>query len=202
MSASLNFWRTFSNLFIRNLKRTPNLEDLRVEVVIPFADEKRGRLLESAPPMTGGEYFTAETIATLWEGLQETFYRKIGAHTGSVADFLREYNPDVHLAGRIYFHLVENKDHESPCAFLDLKIKGGRVTALVQGTRAKPYEVIINIAPVKKANWEQIRKQCQGELRSLTDLIAGRFPKELGEIFLAEGKGLFPTPKEISFDCS
>jgi uncharacterized Zn finger protein len=87
-------------------------------------------------------------------------------------------------------------------AVLDLKIEGGRVTALVQGTRAKPYEVVINIAPVKKANWDQIRKQCQGELRSLPDLIAGKFPKELGEIFLAEGKGLFPTPKEISFACS
>jgi uncharacterized Zn finger protein len=87
-------------------------------------------------------------------------------------------------------------------AVLDLKIEGGRVTALVQGTRAKPYEVVINIAPVKKVNWDQIRKQCQDELRSLTDLVAGRFPKELGEIFLAEGKGLFPTPGEISFDCS
>ncbi len=87
-------------------------------------------------------------------------------------------------------------------AVLDLKIKGGRVTALVQGTRAKPYEVVINIAPVKKANWDQIRKQCQGELRSLTDLVSGKFSKELGEIFLAESKGLFPTPKEISFDCS
>ncbi|HKJ64195.1 MAG TPA: hypothetical protein VJ969_02255 [Desulfopila sp.] len=87
-------------------------------------------------------------------------------------------------------------------AVLDLKITGGRVTALVQGTRAKPYEVVINITPVKKANWDQIRKQCQGELRSLPDLVAGKFSKALGEIFLAEGKGLFPTPKEISFDCS
>lgn len=87
-------------------------------------------------------------------------------------------------------------------AVLDLKIKDGQVTALVQGTRAKPYEVVIRISPVKKANWDQIRKQCQGELRSLPDLLAGKFPKELGEIFLAEGKGLFPTPKEISFECS
>ena len=87
-------------------------------------------------------------------------------------------------------------------AVLDLKIKGGQVTALVQGTRAKPYEVVIRIQPVKKANWELIRKQCQGELRSLPDLLTGKFPKALGEIFLAEGKGLFPTPKEISFDCS
>lgn len=87
-------------------------------------------------------------------------------------------------------------------AVLDLRIEGGRVTALVQGSRAKPYEVVIRIAPVKKTNWDQIRKQCQGQLRSLTDLLAGKFPKELGDIFLAEGKGLFPTPKEISFDCS
>ena len=87
-------------------------------------------------------------------------------------------------------------------AVLDLKIEGGRVTALVQGTRARPYEVVIRIQPVKKANWDQIRKECQGELRSLPDLLAGKFPKELGDIFLTEGRGLFPTPKEISFDCS
>lgn len=87
-------------------------------------------------------------------------------------------------------------------AVLDLRIEGGRVTALVQGTRAKPYEVVVRIAPVKKANWDHIRNQCQGELRSLPDLLAGKFHKELGDIFLSEGKGLFPTPKEISFDCS
>ena len=87
-------------------------------------------------------------------------------------------------------------------AVLDLKIKGGLVTALVQGTRAKPYEVVVRIAPVKKANWDHIRKQCKGELRSLADLLSGKFPKGLGDIFLSEGKGLFPTPKEISFDCS
>jgi uncharacterized Zn finger protein len=87
-------------------------------------------------------------------------------------------------------------------AVLDLKIAGGQVTALVQGTRAKPYEVVVHIDPVKKAHWDRIRKECQGELRSLPDLMAGKFPKALGEIFLAEGKGLFPTPKEISFACS
>ena len=118
LSPSLTFWRTFSNLFTRKLKLTPDLEELRARVVILFADEERERLLESAPPMTGGEYLTAETLANLWEGLHATFFRKIDAHAGLVADFFREYNPDVHLAGRIYFHLVENKDHESPFAFL------------------------------------------------------------------------------------
>ncbi|TKB27002.1 DEAD/DEAH box helicase [Desulfopila sp. IMCC35006] len=118
LSPSLAFWRTFSALFIRKLKLTPNLEELRAKVVIPFTDEERGRLLESAPLMTGGEYLTAETLAILWAGLHVTFCRKMDAYAGTVADFLREYSPDVHLAGRIYFHLVENKDHESPFAFL------------------------------------------------------------------------------------
>jgi superfamily II DNA or RNA helicase len=118
MSPSLTFWRTFSILFIRKLKLTPDLEELRAKAVIPFTEEERIRLLESAPLMTGGEYLTAETLAALWEGLNATFCRKIDAHVGSVADFLREYSPDLHLAGRIYFHLVENKNHASPFAFL------------------------------------------------------------------------------------
>lgn len=98
--------------------------------------------------------------------------------------------------------IARGKSYVRHGAVLDLRIEGGQVTALVQGSRAKPYEVVIRIAPVKKANWDQIRKQCQGELRSLTDLLAGKFPKELGEIFLADGKGLFPPPREIRFDCS
>jgi hypothetical protein len=118
LSPSLTFWRTFSRLFIRKLKLTPELEELRANVVIPLADEERIRLLETAPLMPGGEYLTAATLAASWEGLQETFYRKIETFAGPVADFFKEYSPDVHLAGRIYFHLVENKGHESPFAFL------------------------------------------------------------------------------------
>jgi non-specific serine/threonine protein kinase len=115
---SLAYWRTFASLFIQKLKLTPDLEEVRANVLTPFTDEDRARLLETAPLMPGGEYLTAEALTTLWEGLNDTYYRKIMAHAGSVADFFREYSPDVHLAGRIYFHLVENKNHESPFAFL------------------------------------------------------------------------------------
>jgi non-specific serine/threonine protein kinase len=118
LSPSLAFWRIFSHLFIQKLKLTPELEKLRANAIIPLAAEDRTHLLESAPPMQGGEYLSAEMLTELWEGLHETFYRKIEAFAGSVANFFKEYNPDVHLAGRIYFHLVENKDHEAPFAFL------------------------------------------------------------------------------------
>lgn len=87
-------------------------------------------------------------------------------------------------------------------AVLDLQIAAGAVTALVQGSRSKPYEVKISIKAIGASQWASIKKQCDGQLQSLQNLLAGKFPRELSEIFLAEGKGLFPSPKEISFDCS
>ena len=43
---------------------------------------------------------------------------------------------------------------------------------------------------------------CAGKIDSLQELIAGKFPKALSELFTAKGKGLFPIPKEISLKCS
>ncbi len=87
-------------------------------------------------------------------------------------------------------------------AVLDLKINSGKVTALVQGSAAKPYEVVIKIKAIKQKHWQAIKKECEGQLKSLQDLLAGKFPKSLSEIFFAEGNGLFPSPQDISFDCS
>ena len=85
---------------------------------------------------------------------------------------------------------------------LDLQINKGKVTSFVQGTKTKPYSIKINIKPIQKKDWNQIKRECEGKIESLQELIEGRFPKALGEIFTAKGKGLFPSPKEISFDCN
>jgi uncharacterized Zn finger protein len=87
-------------------------------------------------------------------------------------------------------------------AVLDLKITPGKVTALVMGTAANPYEITITIQPVSASHWQTIKKQCQGHLKSLQDLLAGKFPKTLAEIFFTQEQGLFPTPKAIRFHCS
>jgi len=87
-------------------------------------------------------------------------------------------------------------------AVVDLKISPGRVDALVQGTRRAPYKVGITISKIKKKNWQSIIKKCQDDLASLPDLLAGRFPKKMQDLFMVQGKGLFPTPAEISFECS
>ncbi len=87
-------------------------------------------------------------------------------------------------------------------AVLDLQIKSGRVESLVQGSRSKPYSVRIKIKTVNKKIWQEIKAACGGKLDSMQGLLAGKFPKALGDIFMAQGKGLFPSPKEIEFSCS
>jgi uncharacterized Zn finger protein len=87
-------------------------------------------------------------------------------------------------------------------AVLDLRIHPGKVAALVQGTRAKPYEVSINIHEISGTDWNRIKKASEGQLDSLQELLSGKFPKALGEIFMEPGKGLFPEPREIKFSCS
>ena len=87
-------------------------------------------------------------------------------------------------------------------AVLDLQINSGKVESLVQGSRSKPYSVCIKTKAVNKKIWQEIKAACGGKLDSLQGLLAGKFPKALGDIFMAQGKGLFPSPKEIDFSCS
>jgi uncharacterized Zn finger protein len=87
-------------------------------------------------------------------------------------------------------------------AVLDLQISAGQVQSLVQGSRTKPYTVTIKIRGITKKIWENMKAACAGKLDSLPELLSGKFPKTLGEVFTAQGRGLFPSPQEISFDCS
>ena len=87
-------------------------------------------------------------------------------------------------------------------AVLDLQIEPGKVDALVQGSASKPYAVTIGIEPISPATWKVILQACDGKMASLQALLAGKFPKDLQEIFMARGKGLFPSPDEIKLSCS
>jgi len=84
---------------------------------------------------------------------------------------------------------------------VDLKIRGGKVEARVQGSRKIPYKVAIRISPLSEDKCQQIIEKCGRRIDSLEKLIAGEFPEEFKEVFLEED-GLFPRPTEISFDCS
>ncbi len=87
-------------------------------------------------------------------------------------------------------------------AVLDLRIAAGKVSALVQGSRPSPYKVTVTIKPLAPKVWAGIRAAVEGRLDSLADLLGGKFPPEVKDVFFAQRTGLFPAPGEISLDCS
>jgi len=138
---------------------------------------------------------------------------------------LRKKNPDIHpviVEGRTLARswwakswntnleryadydnrLDRGKSYLRHGAVLDLRIMAGKVQAMVLGTAATPYKIVVDIQPIGKPQWQEMKKQCEGHLKSLQELLAGKFSKTLGEIFFDKKTGLFPDPKTITFQCS
>lgn len=101
-----------------------------------------------------------------------------------------------------YNRLERGRSYVRNGAVIDLKMFPGRIEALVQGSDANPYEVEISIKPVKREIWKAMAAECAGKIHSLGELLEGRFPRELSTLFTAREKGIFPSPREIDFECS
>lgn len=98
--------------------------------------------------------------------------------------------------------IARGKSYVRSNAVLDLKISKGLIQAKVQGSRSKPYEVEIKIDALDSKKWEQVTALCNHRIDSLEQLVEGKFPKELEVLFTDRKYGMFPSPKEIHFDCS
>ena len=83
---------------------------------------------------------------------------------------------------------------------IDLQIAPGEIKALVSGSEI--YEVAVKVAPVAKARWQSICKDCAGAIDSLIELLQGRFSKGVMERVCRQKTGLFPSPDEIKLSCS
>lgn len=83
---------------------------------------------------------------------------------------------------------------------LDLRIAEGAVIAQVSGSRL--YKITIKIDRLSDQKWKKIAEQCAKRIDSIAALAEGRFPEEFQEVFMKQGDGLFPSPKEIHMDCS
>ncbi len=97
--------------------------------------------------------------------------------------------------------LDRGKRYVKTGAVIDLKIQKGKVLARVQGRRKSPYKIEIRISPLSEERCQYAISRCERKIRNLELLLQGRFPEELKELFTGS-EGLFPSPKEISFNCS
>ena len=83
---------------------------------------------------------------------------------------------------------------------IDLRIAAGEVSAQVMGSSL--YKVTVNISALPKKQWQALGAECAGSIESLVELLQGRLSKGVMERICHPQKGLFPSPKEIAFDCS
>ena len=84
-------------------------------------------------------------------------------------------------------------------AVVDLQIEKGVAHAKVQGSSL--YRVEIHFDPLNPKTEKELGKACSEQIQNVEELIGGKFPETLKGRFLARG-GLFPTPREIHFNCS
>ena len=118
LSESLTFLRVISASFVNALAKNPDIELLREKITVEIEPAEIVYLLRSVPYLNGAEYLNQDWILTVWEELNQAFAQEIRLYKGSVAEFIASYSPNVHLVGRVFFHLVESKNAAYPFAFL------------------------------------------------------------------------------------
>lgn len=86
---------------------------------------------------------------------------------------------------------------------MSLEVTTGLVTALVQGSRARPYRVRIGMAPFGKPDWTQVEQALADSAWYAARLLAGDMPHDIEDVFEGVGLSLFPkTTRSLSLDCT
>ena len=75
---------------------------------------------------------------------------------------------------------------------LQMEIAPGRVTASVQGSRARPYRVSIKTDVLTPVEWDKAESVMAASATFLAKLLAGEMPEEIEEAFTGASGPLFP----------
>lgn len=126
----------------------------------------------------------------------------LGGHAIAHTWWGKAWNQNLERYADYSNRLPRGRSYVRNGSVLDLKIEAQKVTAVVAGSRPKPYDVAIKIKPLGKKVEQALMAKSRAALDSMQALLSGEFPAELQNEFLAEGAGLFPSPREIEFSCS
>ena len=85
---------------------------------------------------------------------------------------------------------------------VDLAVDPGCIAAWVAGSGSKPYEVEIKVAPLSNEQKERIRNACTAQPLSMLDLLQGKLPAPVLEMFRSGPDGIFPRLNELKLYCS
>src|SRR6188474_821273 len=106
LAPDLSYWRDFGARFVTAVCAHPDVD--QATAIHPPARADLDALAETAPPMTGVEYLTAEVLQSLWLEMTGALHDELAAAGIAVQAFLRRKNPAWHVVGRVHFNLAEN----------------------------------------------------------------------------------------------
>jgi uncharacterized Zn finger protein len=86
---------------------------------------------------------------------------------------------------------------------LDFQLTQGKVTARVQGSRVRPYQVRIGVLPLTTPQWRRVTSGLAGQALFRAKLLAGEMPHEIEDVFAGCGTPLFPRwAADLDMRCS
>lgn len=81
-----------------------------------------------------------------------------------------------------------------------LEINKGEIKAMVYGNEL--YYITIEIKPLARHKWDDIKQTCLGKVSSLLDLLSGKLADGVMEVVVHPKNGLFPLSQEFNLSCS
>lgn len=118
-SPSYVFLYQAGDAFFHCLTSLGTLELLRENARVELDDDTAATLLDAVPYAIGAEYVTRAWLESLFSRLNDIFCEEIAHYNGTVEMYITEKCQDLHVAEKIFFHLVENKGDENyPFAFM------------------------------------------------------------------------------------
>jgi uncharacterized Zn finger protein len=99
--------------------------------------------------------------------------------------------------------LARGRSYARAGQVLDFELSQGKVTARVQGSRARPYQVRIGVLPLTTAQWRRVLDKLASQALFRAKLLAGEMPHEIEEVFGECGTPLFPrSAADLDMHCS
>jgi len=99
--------------------------------------------------------------------------------------------------------LTRGRSYARKGQVLSLDVTAGAVKAQVQGSRPKPYAVVIGLAPFSELVWAKVEVALAEQALFSAKLLSGEMPPGLDEVFASAGAPLFPQAlRDLTMKCS
>lgn len=98
--------------------------------------------------------------------------------------------------------LGRGKSYARRGSVLDHTVEPGLVTATVQGSRLKPYEVTVRTNVFTDADWDAVADIVSAQVGRVAALLDGELPPEVVDDVRSAGLELLPTADDIRLVCS